>query len=289
MAQELAAWLATDPTATGDPDVLILGGLNSYAKEDPIAALEGAGYVNLQATFGGDEAYPYVFDGQWGSLDHALASPTLRSQTTGAAAWAINADEPSVLDYDTNFKSAGQIASLYAPDAFRASGHDPLLVGLDLNATPDCGAAAPSRTTLWPPRHQFVSVSIDGVTDDDAVTITVTSVFQDEPVDAPGGADGSTSPDAVIGFGGAVDLRAERDETGNGRVYHVSFVASDPFGQSCAGTVPVPVTVARSLGKTGAAVDDGPLFDATLDWPAAQPRERADPARRRVGPSRVAP
>jgi predicted extracellular nuclease len=262
-AQELAAWLATDPTTTADPDVLILGDLNAYAMEDPIAALEGAGYVNLQATFGGYEAYTYVFDGQWGSLDHALASPTLRGQTTGAAAWAINADEPSVLDYNTNFKSVGQIASLYAPDAFRASDHDPLLVGLDLNATPDCSAAAPSRATLWPPRHRFVSVSIGGVADDDDVSIAITSVFQDEPVDAPGGADGSTSPDAVIGFGGTVDLRAERDETGNGRVYHVSFVATDPLGQACTGTV--AVGVARSQGKTGPAVDDGPLFDATLD------------------------
>ena len=46
-ANELAAWLATDPTGTGDPDVLLIGDLNSYAKEDPIAALEGAGYTNL--------------------------------------------------------------------------------------------------------------------------------------------------------------------------------------------------------------------------------------------------
>ena len=35
-ADRLAAWLATDPTGTGDPDVLIVGDLNSYAKEDPI-------------------------------------------------------------------------------------------------------------------------------------------------------------------------------------------------------------------------------------------------------------
>lgn len=262
-ALELAAWLATDPTTTGDPDVLVLGDLNAYAMEDPIAALEGAGYVNLHATFGGYEAYTYVFDGQWGSLDHALASPTLVGQTTGTAAWAISADEPSVLDYNTNFKSAGQVASLYAPDAFRASDHDPVVVGLDLRASPDCRAAAPSRATLWPPRHQFVSVSIDGVTHVEPFSITVTSAFQDEPVDAPGGADGATSPDAVIGGAGTVDLRAERDERGNGRVYHVSFVATDPFGQACAGTVTIEVP--RSQGKNGAAVDDGPRFDATLD------------------------
>ncbi len=261
-AEELAAWLATDPTGAGDPDVLILGDLNSYAMEDPIAALEAAGFINLQATFGGYDAYTYVFDGQWGSLDHALASSSLLGQATGAAAWSINADEPNVLDYNTNFKSAGQVAGLYAPDAFRSSDHDPLIVGLDLRVAPDCSAAAPSRATLWPPRHQFVSISIDGVTHVEPVAIAVTAVFQDEPVDAPGGADGSTTPDAVLRSGGAVDLRAERDETRNGRVYHESFVATDPFGQRCTGTV--QVSVPRSQGRNGAAVDDGPLFDATL-------------------------
>ena len=75
-------------------------------------------------------AYSYVFDGQWGYLDHALASASLRPQVTGAGDFHINADEPSVLDYNTNFKSPGQVASLYAPDAFRTSDHDPVLVGL---------------------------------------------------------------------------------------------------------------------------------------------------------------
>ncbi len=132
-ALELLAWLAADPTGTGDPDVLVLGDLNAYAQEDPVVVFEDAGFANLQALFGGDAAYTYVFDGQWGSLDHALASSTLFGQVTGAAAWSINADEPNVLDYNTNFKSAGQIASLYAPDAFRSSDHDPLVVGLDLH------------------------------------------------------------------------------------------------------------------------------------------------------------
>lgn len=68
--------------------------------------------------------------------------------------------------------------------------------------------------------------------------------------------------DAVIGVGDAVDVRAERDETGDGRVYHVTFSASDSNGQVCVGTVTVEVP--RSQGKNGAAVDDGPPFDATL-------------------------
>ena len=137
-ARELAAWLATDPTNTGDPDVLVVGDLNSYTKEDPLAVLEAAGYANLVEQLGG--GHSYVFDGQWGSIDHALASASLLSQVVGAADWYVNADEPSVLDYNTDFKSAGQVTSLYAPDAFRSADHNPVLV--DLAPTVDADATA---------------------------------------------------------------------------------------------------------------------------------------------------
>ncbi len=140
-AQELATWLASDPTGTGESDALILGDLNSYAKEDPIRTLEEAGFTNLVNHFLGDDAYSYVFDGQWGYLDHALGSAGILSQVTGVTEFHINADEPSVLDYNTNFKSAGQVASLYAPDEFRVSDHDPILVGLKPNSAPSVEAA----------------------------------------------------------------------------------------------------------------------------------------------------
>lgn len=133
-ATELAQWLATDPTGTGDTDRLILGDLNSYAKEDPIDALVGAGYRNLIAERLGADAYSYAFDGQWGYLDHALASTTLAGQVAGVGDWHVNADEPSVLDYNTEFKSPGQVAALFAPDEFRNADHDPVLVGLDLRS-----------------------------------------------------------------------------------------------------------------------------------------------------------
>ncbi|MGD9705702.1 MAG: ExeM/NucH family extracellular endonuclease [Acidimicrobiia bacterium] len=132
-ATELAAWLATDPTGTGDPDVLIIGDLNSYAMEDPVTTLKNAGYVNLIEDRIGADAYSYVFDGQWGYLDHALATPSIASQVSGVTEWHINADEPSVLDYNTDFKTPNLIASLYAPDRFRVSDHDPVLVDLALS------------------------------------------------------------------------------------------------------------------------------------------------------------
>jgi predicted extracellular nuclease len=137
-ADELTAWLAADPAEIGDPDVLILGDLNSYAMEGPISRITATGYENLVPAFGG--GHSYVFDGQWGSLDHALASETLRPQVTGAADWFINADEPSVLDYNTDFKSAGQIASLYASNEFRVADHNPLLVDLALEVESDTSA-----------------------------------------------------------------------------------------------------------------------------------------------------
>ena len=93
-ATALLAWLATDPTGTGETDVLILGDLNSYAREDPITALEAGGYTNLIRKYGGQAAYGYVFDGQWGHLDHALASASLVRQVKGAGDYHINADEP---------------------------------------------------------------------------------------------------------------------------------------------------------------------------------------------------
>lgn len=137
-ANLLRAWLASNPTGTADPDVLVIGDLNANAKEDPIAAFTNNGWVNLIELHGGADAYSYVFDGQWGYLDHALATPSMASQVAGVADWHVNADEPNALDYNTNFKSAAQISSLYAADPFRNSDHDPVIIGLNLVPVGTC-------------------------------------------------------------------------------------------------------------------------------------------------------
>lgn len=121
--------------ASGDPDVLILGDLNAYAREDPITHLENAGYTNLINHFVNAEAYSFVFFGQSGSLTYTLASSSLIPQVTGAAVWHINADEPRILDYNEEHKSPEQLGRLYAPDPYRSSDHDPLLLGFRLTST----------------------------------------------------------------------------------------------------------------------------------------------------------
>jgi predicted extracellular nuclease len=131
-ASALVNWLSTDPTGVNDRDYLILGDLNAYAKENPIAQILNAGYIDLINKFGGDATYSYVFDGQAGYLDHGLASNALTPQVLYAADWHINADEPISLDYNTEFKSAAQINNFYSANTYRSSDHDPLLVSLKL-------------------------------------------------------------------------------------------------------------------------------------------------------------
>lgn len=131
-ATALVNWLSTNPTGVNDRDYLIIGDLNAYAKENPITAIVNAGYTDLIKQFGGDSAYSYVFDGQAGYLDHGLASNSLTPQVLFAADWHINADEPISLDYNTEFKSAAQIANFYGADAYRSSDHDPLVISLKI-------------------------------------------------------------------------------------------------------------------------------------------------------------
>ena len=150
-AEALVDWLAGDPTGSGDDDFLIIGDLNSYDKEDPIDVLLEGGYTDLVHEYQGEYAYSYVFDGMLGYLDHALAGEGLVDEVTGATVWHINADEPSILDYDMTFKRPAQDA-LYEKNAYRSSDHDPVIVGLDVcdevaptaeaSVTPDVAVAA---------------------------------------------------------------------------------------------------------------------------------------------------
>ncbi|MBN1920288.1 MAG: ExeM/NucH family extracellular endonuclease [Anaerolineae bacterium] len=132
-ATAITTWIKDTvlPGATGSKGALIIGDLNAYAMEDPVTIIKNAGYVDMINTFIPAGAYSYVFDGQSGYLDHALASTSLAPWVADVQEWHINADEPTVLDYNTNYKTVNQISTLYAPDAYRASDHDPVLVLLD--------------------------------------------------------------------------------------------------------------------------------------------------------------
>ena len=90
--------------------------------------------------------------------------------------------------------------------------------------------------------------------------ITISGVTQDEPVNGLG--DGDTSPDAEINTtdpdNHVVNLRRERAGGGNGRVYEITFAATDGF-EGCTGTLLVEVPHSRK----STAVDDGQTVDST--------------------------
>ena len=127
-AQALLTFMAT---LTATPRIITMGDFNAYEQEDPIDLMRAGGFSTL---INGDSSY--MFDGQSGSLDHALGSAAMVSVVSGAAHWNINADEPIVLDYNVETKNtAGCVTSCTSPDfyaatPFRSADHDPVLVGL---------------------------------------------------------------------------------------------------------------------------------------------------------------
>lgn len=127
-ASQLVQFIQTVKNQANDPDVLVIGDLNAYGKEDPVLVLENAGLQDQIARFNGQDGYSYVFDGESGYLDHALANADLAAQVAGTAHWHINADEPFVIDYNTEFKPQ----DLYTDSPYRSSDHDPVIVGLQL-------------------------------------------------------------------------------------------------------------------------------------------------------------
>jgi predicted extracellular nuclease len=119
--------------AAGDAKVLLIGDFNSYGMEDPIAAITATGFVNQLERFvrgSGGMPYSFVFNGESGYLDHALASAALSPQVVGAAEWHNNADEPPVVDYNTD----GKPQDKYTSAPYRASDHDPVVISLNLAA-----------------------------------------------------------------------------------------------------------------------------------------------------------
>jgi predicted extracellular nuclease len=143
-----------DPTAAASRKYLLVGDFNGYLKEDPFRALGDptfskaatpkypagfpanakANFIDLMDRVIGAGAYSYNFGSQNGYLDHALANTALERLVSSVAEWHINTDEPTVFDYNVEFKTAGPSGSqtvYYNADQYRNSDHDPFVVGLN--------------------------------------------------------------------------------------------------------------------------------------------------------------
>ena len=137
-ATALRDWV---PTVQGDAEsVALVGDFNSYTKEDPLQVLYDAGYTDAASALAPGQ-YSYSFDGTSGSLDHVLLNGPALARATGADIWEINAEESIALEYD-RYNYHGTL--FYAPDQYRSSDHDPVVVGLSAGTS----STAPKTLTL---------------------------------------------------------------------------------------------------------------------------------------------
>jgi Predicted extracellular nuclease len=135
------SFLNTCKTYYTDNDVLIMGDLNAYAKEDPITTLVNAGYTDMHRAFHADSAYSYMYNGEAGYLDNVLANATMKQQITGVSVFHINADEPTMFEYS---------GSAFKPDMYRYSDHDPVIVGLSLGVFAGLNTLETKNTSVKP-------------------------------------------------------------------------------------------------------------------------------------------
>jgi Ca-activated chloride channel family protein len=134
-----------------------------------------------------------------------------------------------------------------------------------IDTTPPEMTLSDEQIVLWPPNHKYHTIEIAeccviSVTDIcdadvDIDDVVITSVSSDEPENVQGEGDGNTVDDIVIVDSQTVELRAERQGDGNGRVYTINFEVTDDSGNMKTGSCTVWVVHDQGSGDT--AVDDG--------------------------------
>lgn len=197
-------------------------------------------------------------------LDYVAVTPVvtfLAGATT--VSQNVTVDVVGDLDVEPDETFSVTISSASANAVALKSIGSGIILNDDSPAELDCTPATASPNTLWPPNHKLVDIDISGVLSEngDPALITVTGIEQDEPVNGLG--DGDISPD---GFGVGTDspqVRRERSGTGDGRIYFISFDASDVnTTASCTGVVAVGVPHDQGQGST--PIDSGVRFDSTV-------------------------
>lgn len=135
-----------------------------------------------------------------------------------------------------------------ASDAAGNVAHGSFSITVQDTTAPSLSIVLASRTTLWPPNHQMVTIGLAvNATDTVGVTGYQVTATSNEPDNGLG--DGDTANDIQISGSGTltptVALRAERSGKGSGRLYTITVVAVDAAGNASA-----PKTVTVSVPKS---------------------------------------
>ncbi|WP_417698007.1 ExeM/NucH family extracellular endonuclease [Psychromonas sp.] len=190
-------------------DLVIVGDLNSYGKEDPILVLTenttGKEITTARDTFIGDkpqfnvdgsaetitktygylnavalkdaekdqQSWSYSYDDEIGSLDHILVSPSLETRLIDAVDWHINAAESALYDYNSEYK--GDVPdNFYVDDEYRSSDHDSAIISLSYEYG-EVGEGEPVYLTISSSSVTVPYVLAEGALVGDVVQIALSS------------------------------------------------------------------------------------------------------------------
>ena len=153
-AQDVNTFATQVAADLGTSRIFLAGDFNSYTHEDPLEVLYADGYSDLGGALDPSE-WTYSYNSLEGSIDHVLANNAARSMVTGADVWQINAQEAVAFAYSRYNYNATLLFD--GTDPFAASDHDPVVVGLNLPATPawsawkiyTAGATVAYQGSVW--------------------------------------------------------------------------------------------------------------------------------------------
>jgi hypothetical protein len=181
----------------------------------------------------------------WGANDRGQS--TVPAGLNGVIAIAAGNRHSIALKADGTVVAWGSIA--YVPaglsdvlDIAAGGNHNLALVPSD--TTPPELTVLVSPSVLWPPNHGYVNAQATVTATDDTdpnPTIEFVSVTSNEPDN--GENDGNTVNDIVVVDQDTFELRAERCGVGSGRIYTITYQATDASGNSAtrSATVTVPL------------------------------------------------
>ncbi len=158
-AQALGSFAQSFAMERGTDKVFLTGDFNSYSMEDPMQVLYDDGYTAIDSDT--DNEWTYSFSGMSGSLDHVLANDAALDLVTGADVWSINSGESVAFEYSRHNYN---VTDFYEPNVYRASDHDPEIVGITIPVKPV------DRSTTVAATAPDMAYGTDGT-----VTATVTS------------------------------------------------------------------------------------------------------------------
>ncbi len=87
---------------------------------------KGYGLINLNTHKNGLTTYSYNYNGEVGSLDHAIGNKSLTTRVVSIINWHINAPESSLFEYSSQYTGGLEKSS----NVYSSSDHDPLIVDL---------------------------------------------------------------------------------------------------------------------------------------------------------------